>query len=39
VTPEVNAVATVILVTTLGAFAIGSLLLTGTRRLRSRGPR
>ena len=39
VTPEVNAVATVILVTTLGAFFIGSLLLTGGRRLRSRGHR
>jgi ABC-type spermidine/putrescine transport system permease subunit II len=34
VTPEVNAVATVILVVTLGAFALGSLLLSGSRRLR-----
>jgi spermidine/putrescine transport system permease protein len=36
VTPEVNAVATVILVVTLGAFAVGSLLLSGSRRLRRR---
>ncbi len=36
VTPEVNAVATVILVGTLAAFAVGSLLLSGGRRLRRR---
>ena len=36
VTPEVNAVATVILVVTLGVFAIGSLLFSGSRRLRRR---
>jgi spermidine/putrescine transport system permease protein len=34
VTPEVNAVATVLLVGTLLAFAVGSLLLSGGRRLR-----
>ena len=34
VTPEVNAVATVILVGTLLAFAVGSLILSGGRRLR-----
>jgi ABC-type spermidine/putrescine transport system permease subunit II len=34
VTPEVNAVATVILVGTLLAFVVGSLLLSGGRRLR-----
>ncbi|MEO5940645.1 MAG: ABC transporter permease [Candidatus Limnocylindrales bacterium] len=34
VTPEVNAVATVILVGTLIAFVVGSLLLSGGRRLR-----
>lgn len=34
VSPEVNAVATVILVVTLAAFALGSLLLSGGRRLR-----
>ena len=33
VTPEVNALATVILVGTLGVFALGSLLLSGGRRL------
>lgn len=38
VTPEVNAVATVILVVTLAAFAVGSLLISGTRRLRRRKP-
>ena len=37
VTPEVNALATVILVTTLGAFAIGTLLLSGGRRFRRQG--
>jgi spermidine/putrescine transport system permease protein len=37
VTPEVNAVATVILVVTLLAFGLGSLLLTGWGRLRRRG--
>lgn len=36
VTPEVNAVATVILVGTLLAFAVGSILLSGGRRLRHR---
>src|SRR5258705_545283 len=36
VTPEVNAVATVILVVTLGVFALGSLLLRGGRHLRQR---
>jgi spermidine/putrescine transport system permease protein len=36
VTPEVNAIATVILCATLGAFALGSLLLSGGRRLRRR---
>ena len=36
VTPEVNAIATVILCATLGAFAVGSLLLSGSRRLRRR---
>jgi ABC-type spermidine/putrescine transport system permease subunit II len=36
VTPEVNAVATVILVVTLGVFALGSLLLSGGRRFRRR---
>ena len=36
VTPEVNAVATVILVATLGVFALGSLLLRGGRRFRRR---
>jgi len=39
VTPEVNAVATVILVATLGAFALGTLLLSGSRRLRRRSGR
>jgi spermidine/putrescine transport system permease protein len=39
VTPEVNAVATVILVATLGAVVVGSLLLTGSRRLRRRASR
>jgi ABC-type spermidine/putrescine transport system permease subunit II len=39
VTPEVNALATVLLVGTLGAFAVGSLLLGRARRLRPRGPR
>ena len=39
VTPEVNAIATVILVVTLGAVVIGSLLLTGGRRLRRRSAR
>jgi spermidine/putrescine transport system permease protein len=34
VTPEVNALATVILVVTLGVFAIGSLLMSGGRRFR-----
>jgi spermidine/putrescine transport system permease protein len=38
VTPEVNAVATVILVVTLAAFAVGSLLISGGRRLRRRKP-
>ena len=38
VTPEVNAVATVILVVTLAAFFLGSLLLSGGRRLRKREP-
>jgi ABC-type spermidine/putrescine transport system permease subunit II len=38
VTPEVNAVATVILVVTLAAFALGSLMLGGGRRLRRRDP-
>ena len=37
VTPEVNALATVILVVTLGVFAIGSLLLSSGRRFRRRG--
>ena len=37
VTPEVNALATVILVVTLGVFAIGSLLLSGGRRFRRQG--
>jgi spermidine/putrescine transport system permease protein len=37
VTPEVNAIATVILLVTLGAVVVGSLLLTGGRRLRRRG--
>jgi len=36
VTPEVNAIATVILIATLSAFAIGTILLSGTRRLRRR---
>jgi spermidine/putrescine transport system permease protein len=36
VTPEVNAIATVILCATLLAFALGSLLLSGGRRLRRR---
>ena len=36
VTPEVNAVATVILVVTLGVFAVGSLLFSGGRRFRRR---
>jgi ABC-type spermidine/putrescine transport system permease subunit II len=36
VTPEVNAVATVILVVTLGSFAVGSFLLSRGRRLRRR---
>ena len=36
VTPEVNAIATVILVATLSAVVIGSLLLTSSRRLRRR---
>lgn len=36
VTPEVNALATVILVGTLGVFALGSLLLSGGRRLTRR---
>ena len=36
VTPEVNAIATVILVTSLSAVALGSLLLTSSRRLRRR---
>ncbi len=34
VTPEVNALATVILVVTLGAFAVGSILLSSGRRFR-----
>ena len=34
VTPEVNAVATVILVVTLAVFVMGSLLLSGGRRFR-----
>jgi spermidine/putrescine transport system permease protein len=38
VTPEVNAVATLILVITLSAFAVGSLLLSGGRRIRHRKP-
>jgi spermidine/putrescine transport system permease protein len=38
VTPEVNAIATVILVVSLGAVAVGSLLLSGGRRLRRREP-
>jgi spermidine/putrescine transport system permease protein len=37
VTPEVNALATVILVGTLALFGAGSLLLSGRRRLRRRG--
>jgi spermidine/putrescine transport system permease protein len=37
VTPEVNAVATVILVVTLFAIAAGSLLMSGSRRFRRRG--
>jgi len=36
VTPEVNAIATVILCATLLAFALGSLLLSGGRLLRRR---
>ena len=36
VTPEVNAVATLILVVTLAVFAMGSLLLRGGRRFRRR---
>jgi ABC-type spermidine/putrescine transport system permease subunit II len=36
VTPEVNAVATLILVVTLAVFALGSLLLSGGRRFRRR---
>jgi ABC-type spermidine/putrescine transport system permease subunit II len=36
VSPEVNAVATVILVVTLGVFALGSLLLSSGRRFRRR---
>ena len=36
VTPEVNALATVILVVTLGVFALGSVLLSRGRRLRRR---
>ena len=36
VTPEVNAIATVILVATLASVAVGAMLLTGTRRLRRR---
>ena len=36
VTPEVNAVATLILAITLGAFALGSILLAGGRRVRRR---
>ena len=39
VTPEVNAMATVILVATLGAVLVGSLLLAGGRRLRRRASR
>ena len=36
VTPEVNAIATVILVATLSTVVLGSLLLTSGRRLRRR---
>jgi ABC-type spermidine/putrescine transport system permease subunit II len=39
VTPEVNALATVLLVGTLGIFAAGSLFLSRARRLRRRGSR
>jgi ABC-type spermidine/putrescine transport system permease subunit II len=36
VTPEVNAIATVILVVSLSVVAVGSILLTSSRRLRRR---